>query len=63
MRVSKDGVEMNTASDNDDRQRALHEATEWFVRLNNPLASDETRRAYQIWLVADVAHPEAMQAV
>lgn len=54
---------MTTASDNDDRQRALHEATEWFVRLNNPLASNETRRAYQTWLAANAAHAEAIQAV
>lgn len=62
-RVARDGVEMNTASNNDDRQRALQEATEWFVRLNNPLVSDETRRAYQIWLGADATHPEAMHDV
>lgn len=49
------------ASDNrDDRERASREATEWFVRLNNPLASDETRRAYRAWLKADPAHHDAM---
>lgn len=52
---------MAFASDNrDDRERASREATEWFVRLNNPLASDETLRAYRAWLKADPAHHDAM---
>ncbi|NEW86968.1 DUF4880 domain-containing protein [Rhodopseudomonas sp. WA056] len=58
------GVKTNFTSDGgDDRQRAAREATEWFVRLNNPLADVETRRAYQAWLMADPTHPAAMQDV
>lgn len=51
------------SDDRDDRERASREATEWFVRLNNPLASDETRRAYRAWLKADPAHHDAMHEV
>jgi transmembrane sensor len=55
---------MAFASDNkDDREQISREATEWFVRLNNPLASDETRRAYRAWLKADPAHHDAMHDV
>lgn len=55
---------MAFASDNrNDPERASREATEWFVRLNNPLATDQTRRAYRAWLKADPAHHDAMHAV
>lgn len=54
---------MTPSTQDDDPQRAQHEATEWFVRLNNPLVADETRLAYQAWLSADPSHADAMQAV
>ncbi|WP_322516140.1 FecR domain-containing protein [Rhodopseudomonas palustris] len=55
---------MNFASDDSkDRERTSREATEWFVRLQNPLASDDTRRAYRDWLMADPAHRDAIRDV
>ncbi|MGP9810244.1 FecR family protein [Rhodopseudomonas sp. NSM] len=55
---------MNFASDDSkDRERTSREATEWFVRLQNPLVSDDTRRAYRDWLMADPAHRDAMRDV
>jgi transmembrane sensor len=55
---------MEPASDHsEDREQASREATEWFVRLNNPLASEETRRTYRVWLMADPAHHDAMREV
>jgi transmembrane sensor len=53
----------SATDDSEDRERASREATEWFVRLNNPLASEATRRSYQTWLAADPAHHDAMRDV
>ncbi|GLK80332.1 FecR family protein [Methylopila turkensis] len=49
-----------TESDGDPAERAAREATGWFVRLNNPLATDDDRRAFRAWLDADPAHAEAI---
>lgn len=43
-------------------EKAEREATAWFVRLNDPMASDQDRRAFQRWLGADPAHGRAMAA-
>ncbi|WP_020186549.1 FecR domain-containing protein [Methylopila sp. 73B] len=40
-------------------ERAAREATTWFVRLNNPLATDADRSAFRAWLDADPAHRSA----
>ncbi|GBD47831.1 FecR family protein [Methylopila sp. Yamaguchi] len=40
-------------------ERAAREATTWFVRLNNPLATDADRRAFRAWLDADPLHGAA----
>ncbi|MFD1331595.1 FecR/PupR family sigma factor regulator, partial [Methylopila musalis] len=48
--------------DGDPAERAEREATAWFVRLNDPMASDQDRRAFQRWLEADPAHERAMAA-
>jgi transmembrane sensor len=44
----------------DDREAIAREATAWFVRLSNPLVSEDDRRAFQHWLAADPAHAAAL---
>ncbi|MFD1702305.1 FecR family protein [Methylopila henanensis] len=51
---------IRTESDGDSADRAAREATGWFVRLNNPLATDDDRRAFRAWLDADPAHADAI---
>ncbi|MCG6203403.1 FecR domain-containing protein [Rhodopseudomonas sp. HC1] len=51
------------SDDSENRERISREAIEWFVRLQNPLASDDTRRAYRDWLMADPAHRDAFRDV
>lgn len=49
------------APQDNDAERAAREASEWFVRLSNPMASDHDRRRFQAWLAADPAHGDAIQ--
>ncbi|WP_020181471.1 FecR domain-containing protein [Methylopila sp. M107] len=44
-------------------ERAAREATAWFVRLNDPIASEADRRAFGDWLAADPAHAKAFAEV
>lgn len=55
---------MTSAGDDETvADRAAREATAWFVRLNNPLASDQDRRAFRDWLAVDPSHDEAYAEV
>jgi transmembrane sensor len=41
------------------RERAAQEATAWFVRLRNPLATGEDRRAFRDWIAASPVNADA----
>lgn len=40
-------------------KRILAEAVDWYVRLHDSAANDETRRQWQAWLTADAQHAQA----
>lgn len=51
---------MTSAEDNGAQtERAAREASAWFVRMNNPLATDADLRGFQTWLAADPRHEDA----
>jgi transmembrane sensor len=55
---------MSAEPDNSDgKERAAQEATAWFVRLTNPLATDEDRRRFRAWIAADPANAAAFDDV
>lgn len=49
--------------DSEGKERAAQEATAWFVRLTNPLASDEDRRRFCAWVAADPENAEAFDDI
>ncbi len=51
---------VESGTEGDPGERAAQDAIAWFVRLNDPRASEADRRAFRAWIEADPEHERAM---